>query len=177
MKRKKIRIVRWKTRKVAEYDLDSNTWSLTDTTLSSLFLPYSRTVYLPNTDLLTLGGLDETIPSKPVMSTRMEMVSEVGFNGGEEKLYIGSKKAGMRKGRGCFCCCYMDEMVYAIGGVSMEEGVMGSCEKYSIERDSWYEISDLPLPLKNSSVCPLTSDTLYVFGGTTSSGLMSDTIL
>lgn len=29
---------------------------------------------------------------------------------------------------------------------------------------------------KNSSVCPLTADTLYVFGGTDSEGVMTDTI-
>lgn len=58
----------------------------------------------------------------------------------------------------------------------MDEGVLGYCEKYDTERDIWYEIRDLNLPRKNSSVCPLTADTLYVFGGTDSHGIMTDTI-
>lgn len=58
----------------------------------------------------------------------------------------------------------------------MDEGVLGYCEKYDTERDIWYEIKDLNLPRKNSSVCPLTADTLYIFGGTDSRGIMTDSI-
>ena len=45
-----------------------------------------------------------------------------------------------------------------------------------IDKDIWYEIADMNYPRKNSSVCPLTADSLYVFGGTTSNGTMLDTI-
>ena len=58
----------------------------------------------------------------------------------------------------------------------MEEGVMGTCEKYDKDRDIWYEIADMNIPIKNASSCALTSDTIYLFGGTCLDGGMSDTI-
>ena len=56
--------------------------------------------------------------------------------------------------------------MYVIGGVNYEESAMKSCEKYMIENDIWYEMAEMNMPRKNASVCPLTSDTIYVFGGT-----------
>lgn len=82
----------------------------------------------------------------------------------------------MRRGRGCFSACYLDEFIYVLGGVNMEEGVLSASEKYDTERDIWYEISDMNYPRKNSSVCPLTADSLYIFGGTCQNGIMTDTI-
>ena len=82
----------------------------------------------------------------------------------------------MRVGRGCFSACYHDEMIYVFGGVNLEEGVIGNCEKYDTEKDIWYVIREMNIPRKNSSVCPLTADSLYVFGGTNHHGMMTDTI-
>eukprot|EP00347_Sterkiella_histriomuscorum_P013022 403366312 len=175
IQRKKIRIVRWKTKKIAEFELDTHLWTLTDAQVSQIFLPYSRSVYLPNQDLVNLGGLDDSIPSKPHFTQTCEMLSQVSFND-DENLYVPTPLHQMRKGRGCFSACYHDEFIYVLGGVNMEEGVLSYCEKYDTEKDIWYEIKDLTVPRKNSSVCPLTADTLYVFGGTDQHGLMQDTI-
>ena len=82
----------------------------------------------------------------------------------------------MRKGRGCFSACYHDELIFVFGGINIEEGVLKACEKYDTDRDIWYDINDMNYPRKNSSVCSLTSDTLYVFGGTIDTGMMTDTI-
>jgi hypothetical protein len=53
-----------------------------------------------------------------------------------------------------------------IGGVNLDEGVLKSCEKYDINKDLWYEFKDMNIERKNASMCALTSDTIYVFGGT-----------
>ncbi len=94
----------------------------------------------------------------------------------DENLYVPTQLHQMRRGRGCFSACYQDEMIYVIGGVNLEDGVLKACEKYDTEKDIWYEIADMNLARKNSSVCPLTSDSMYVFGGTLSNSLMTETI-
>ncbi|CDW71550.1 kelch motif family protein [Stylonychia lemnae] len=175
IQRKKIRIVRWKTKKIGEYELDTKIWTLTDAQVSQIFLPFSRTVYLPNQDLVNLGGLDDSIPSKPFFTQNCEMLSQVAFNE-DENLYVPTSLHQMRIGRGCFSACYHDEMIYVFGGVNLEEGVIANCEKYDTEKDIWYVIRNLNIPRKNSSVCPLTADTLYLFGGTNHLGVMTDTI-
>lgn len=48
----------------------------------------------------------------------------------------------MRKARGCFSACYLDEFIYVLGGVDMN-GVLSASEKYDIGSDIWYEISDM----------------------------------
>ena len=63
-----------------------------------------------------------------------------------------------------------------MGGVNLDEGVLHSCEKYDTEKDIWYEISEMGYVRKNSSVCALTSDSLYVFGGSSFDGRMLDSI-
>jgi len=44
-------------------------------------------------------------------------------------------------------------------------GLIAECEKYDVVEDVWYQVADLPIPLKNASACALSSDTIYVFGG------------
>lgn len=67
-------------------------------------------------------------------------------------------------------------MIYVIGGMNLDDGLLSECEKYSLERDTWIDIRDMNVPLKNASVCALTSDSLYVFGGTNNLGIMVDII-
>ena len=71
----------------------------------------------------------------------------------------------MIKGRGCFSTCYLHEFIYACGGINIIEGVLSGCERYDLVRDTWQEVSDLNIARKNSSVCALSADSLYIFGG------------
>jgi hypothetical protein len=82
----------------------------------------------------------------------------------------------MVKARGCFSACFLYDFVYAVGGVNIIEGVLTSCERYDTIKDQWQEISDLNVPRKNSSLCALTADSMYVFGGTTPDEHMTDII-
>lgn len=103
------------------------------------------------------------------------MLSQVAFND-EEHLYVPTKLSEMRTGRGCFSACYHDDYIYVIGGMTMNEHALSSCENYCIDKDTWYEIAPMNVARKNSSVCALTADTLYVIGGTCNNGHMTATI-
>jgi Kelch motif len=82
----------------------------------------------------------------------------------------------MVKARGCFSACFLYDFVYAVGGVNIIEGVLTACERYDTHKDTWQEISDMNVPRKNSSLCALTADSMYVFGGTTPDDHMTDII-
>lgn len=97
----------------------------------------------------------------------------------------------MFNGRGCFGACLNDNFVYVLGGVNgrnfnhgqgqgkvsvnldvnedeqvtPEDGLMSACEKYDIQNDQWYQICNLPVAMRNSSACALSSDSVYLFGG------------
>ena len=62
-----------------------------------------------------------------------------------------------------------------MGGLNYTEKILKKCERYSIADDRWDHIADMQEPRKNSSACALTTDTIYVFGGSSQSQ-SSDTI-
>ena len=56
-----------------------------------------------------------------------------------------------------------------MGGLNYTEKILKKCERYSISEDRWDHIADMQEPRKNSSACALTTDTIYVFGGSSQS--------
>ena len=62
------------TRMVAEYDVTNDFWTATEAQIEYLFLPFSTTVYLPNQDLVVLGGLDDLIPNRPTFQASVTMI-------------------------------------------------------------------------------------------------------
>ena len=66
--RKKIKIARWLTQKIAEYDVTNDFWNMQNAETSIPFYAFSATVYLPSQDLIVIGGLDDKIPNKPTFS-------------------------------------------------------------------------------------------------------------
>ena len=63
--RQKIKIIRWLSRSIAEYDIINDFWTASEAQINLPFLPFSATVYLPNQDLIVLGGLDDQVPNRP----------------------------------------------------------------------------------------------------------------
>ena len=59
---------------VAEYDVTNDFWTETEADIDYLFLPFSTTVYLPNQDLVVLGGLDDLIPNRPTFQASVTMI-------------------------------------------------------------------------------------------------------
>ena len=158
------------------------------------FLPHSRYVFLDLETMLGLGGLDDTHPGLPAFFTNyVYNLSLVDFNK-DDQMYLCQPRSAMKTGRGCFSLALNDGFVYVFGGVTgaqeqLTESPDGehesrsqshgstsfynttklspTCEKYDVENDQWYLISDLPVPLKNAGACALTSDSIYLFGGHT----------
>ena len=62
------------TRMIAEYDVTNDFWTATEAQIDYLFLPFSTTVYLPNQDLVVLGGLDDLIPNRPTFQASATMI-------------------------------------------------------------------------------------------------------
>ena len=59
---------------IAEYDVTNDFWTATEAQIDYLFLPFSTTVYLPNQDLVVLGGLDDLIPNRPTFQASVTMI-------------------------------------------------------------------------------------------------------
>lgn len=173
---RKLKIVRWRQKKISVYDLDQKNWQTVEVRSDKYFLPFSRTVYLPNSlDFLNFGGLDDTEVEKPFFTNTGASYTLFAITDAD-LVVIPKPIKSMVKARGCFGTCYLYEFVYAVGGVNIIEGVLTGCERYDLARGVWQEISDLNVPRKNASLCALTADSMYVFGGTTQEDRMTDVI-
>ena len=67
--RRKLRVVRWLTKRVGEYDIDNDLWNSVEAQVPRAFLPFSRSVYLPDGGIIVMGGLSEEVPTKPSFSS------------------------------------------------------------------------------------------------------------
>lgn len=63
--RQKVKVIRWLSKMIAEYDVQNDFWTATEAKTLTPFRPFSTTVYLPNQDLIVLGGLDDRVPNRP----------------------------------------------------------------------------------------------------------------
>jgi N-acetylneuraminic acid mutarotase len=77
--------------------------------------------------------------------------------------------------RGCFSAVYHENHLFCFGGLNYTDKILRKCEKYSIAENRWEKISCLNKARKNSSACCLTADTIYIFGGASTSS-HTDTI-
>ena len=180
--RKKLRIVRWLSKNIGEYDIENDFWNSVESKVNKPFLPFSRTVYLPNQDMIVMGGLNDEIPNKPTFSWHVFTITEVPINV-YDSVYVTKQKSNMITKRGCFSSLFLYGFVFVFGGLNYTHKIMRYWEKYDVENDAWGEIAPMVEPRKNCSSCALTSDTIYVFGGsnnhsgvTTSNMSTSDSI-
>lgn len=90
-------------------------------------------------------------------------------------MYSPSYLANMLTKRGCFSAIYLQGYVFSFGGLNYTDKILKKSEKYDLKSNRWLKIACMIEPRKNSSACSLTSDTIYVFGGT-SNRKASDTI-
>ena len=67
--------------------------------------------------------------------------------------------------RGCFSAIFHEGYIFVMGGLNYTEKILKKCERFSVADNKWESISDMCEPRKNSSACALTTDTIYVFGG------------
>lgn len=120
----------WGGRAVMTYDMKEQTWKTTVVTLTDrmeeyawCFLPDSRSVILPDQTLMILGG---TIGSEGTSI----VLRYLPFQG------TVSPSSPMLNARQGAAVCYLDEYVYAIGGIKLNK----SAERYSTAREVWQYI-------------------------------------
>jgi len=157
--------VKWLSKKLMEYDIENDFWTETELRLERNFFPFSRSVYLPNQDIIVLGGMDDADPYRPVFTERVFMIQEVPKDS-YDNVYLITNLKPMQMMRGCFAAIYHEGWVWAFGGVNYQDKVSKKCERYNVEQDDWKRIPDMNTPRKNASACALSADTIYVFGGT-----------
>ena len=56
---KRLKVPRWMSKNVAEYDLANGYWTVSEAKTLQPFHPFSWTVYLPDGDMLVMGGLND----------------------------------------------------------------------------------------------------------------------
>lgn len=67
--------------------------------------------------------------------------------------------------RGCFAAIYHEGYVFTFGGLNYTDKILKKCERYSIPDNKWQSLADMNETRKNASACALTTDTIYIFGG------------
>jgi len=79
-----------------------------------------------------------------------------------------SSKSAMPTSRTEVVGAAIGNMIYAVGGFDSRRQTLSTVEAYDIEKDSWVEVSSLPIPLHHTTV--VTYDgMLHVIGGYTTS--------
>lgn len=81
----------------------------------------------------------------------------------------------MHSKRGCFSAIYHEGFVFVFGGLNYTEKILRKSERFCFKEQKWEPIAEMNEARKNSSACALTTDTIYVIGGT-SLHSCSDTI-
>jgi len=67
--------------------------------------------------------------------------------------------------RGCSAACFHAGFIYVVGGVNYTEKVLKKCERLNLVTKEWQAIPSMTEARKNASLCVMTTDTIYVFGG------------
>ncbi len=70
----------------------------------------------------------------------------------------------------------MNENIYAIGGLTEDQDITSSCEKYDIKEDKWITISSLNKKANNACVCAYKNKFLFKFGGKTDDNILNQLI-
>ena len=60
-----------------------------------------------------------------------------------------------------------------MGGINYTEKVLKRCERLNLKTGVWQPITSMKECRKNAAACTMTSDTIYVFGGTSNTQTMN----
>ena len=158
----KIRIPRWMTKTVAEFVEDK--WEIHEINMKNHFFPFSRISYLPNSDFLVIGGLNQIVEDKPHFTDQVLKISEVVVSPFEH-FYSANEIVNLNRPRGCFASVYEDGWVYVFGGFNYFDKEMRYCERFDTKNgNKWEELPKMTYPRKNPCACSV-GNKIYVFGG------------
>jgi len=172
---RKIYLPRWMSKTVAEYDVDNplEGWITSNCKTSLDFFPFSAFAYLPNYQILSIGGLNNKIPNKSTFSSRVVRVNIQNLNLKklDELVYYSCEEMqSMNIPRGMMGCTRSNGYIYVAGGVSNKvknstTSVLNKCERYNIDENYWEVIAPMNQKRKNPSLWALGNGIIYVFGG------------
>ena len=169
--RRKIRLTKWKSNKIMEYDIDTKKWFLTDTHIQPDVKRFSYTVFFPNQQMVVLGGVDPEESESEKFTSKVYSLYEVGDNK-INKMYFSDQLLGMITPRGCFTAVCFDEMILVMGGINTTERVLNKCEMYVKANNTWNPMPPLNSARNNASSVKLNNDSIYCFGGCDESGTL-----
>jgi hypothetical protein len=72
--RKKLKTIKCLTKKLMEYDVQNDFWNPVEVKTDKFYYPWCQVVYLPNQDMIVIGGLDDSNAQKPTMSERALLI-------------------------------------------------------------------------------------------------------
>ena len=129
--RRKIKIARWLTSKVAEYDICNDFWSMRKAETTHPFNAFSASVFLPSQDIAVIGGLDDSVPNKPSFTNKCLFVQELPVDSYQNR-YVEKPVASMITKRGCMTAVYHEGYIYCFGGINYTDKVMKKCERLCV---------------------------------------------
>ena len=118
---------------MGEYDIENDYWIAAECHMSDNFMAFSKSVYLPNQDILVMGGLDDSVPNKPSFVSKVISLTELPMNI-YESVYSPTTLASMKTKRGCFAAIYSHgtQLVYVFGGLNYSDKILKKCEVYNL---------------------------------------------
>ncbi len=136
----KIVVPRWMSERVGVYDLSAKQWHFKKVKKLDLhFLPLSCTVYAPSHDFFSLGGLNEQVPRKPVISSQCISVacetpkSLTSF----DTSFVCHRHPPMLMARASFPGVYVEGSIFALGGKQMARNPISDCEVFNLRKKAW----------------------------------------
>ena len=158
----KIRIPRWMSNHIAEYNsspitvdnigLEMNdekvktqqgNWKLHEVKMKTPFFAFSRTVYLPNNDFLVIGGLNDIVKERPYFTDQVIKISEVVLSP-LQNFYVANQMPFLIKPRGWFASIYHEEYVYVFGGFNYDDREIRFSERLNIPTSyKWERIQQM----------------------------------
>lgn len=172
---RKIKIPRWFTKTIAEYDVDNKYWMTTECNTSLPFFPFSSFVYLPNKDIIVIGGFNDNIPNRATFSSKVLKIVEKPINFLESSFECVELEP-LKIKRGCSAATYTDGHVYVMGGQNHQDKVLKKCERYNVALNKWEVIPSMEFKRKNPSAVAFNNNDIYIFGGCLMEDSSSDTI-
>ena len=156
---KRIRVPRWLSQEIAEYDIQNDFWSIRS--IPNEIPPFSTTIYGDKV-IGIAGGLDDNNPSKPSFMSQFFIIKLTAESLYRTKYEVQNCSDMITK-RGCATGVFHYGHFYIFGGLNYVSKILKSCEKFCDSK--WASIADMKECRKNASALSMTSDSIYVFGG------------
>jgi hypothetical protein len=117
--------------------------------------PFHKSIVTPKGDIFLVGGSDSDNSKRKLRTTYY-------FDFKRRTLL---PKGNMNTARSSFAICYMNNHLYAVGGLTNNSVFTNACEKYDIVNDKWIPIASLNYDVLAPCVAAFNNKYLFKFGG------------